>query len=197
MKKIDAIISIIIGFLIGVFFFIALKNIWKSFPYSWLILIIFPPLTLAGMFVASCIGKKFLIVLQAAKWVLVGALNTFIDLGVLNGLIWISGIATGLSFSVFKGISFLLATLNSYFWNKHWTFRKREKIFAPREFSKFLVVTTIGLFINVGVASFVVNIIGPQYGMTEKMWANVGAFIAVLIAWVWNFLVSKFIVFKK
>ena len=197
MKKIDAIISIIIGFLIGVFFFIALKNIWKSFSYGWLLLIIFPPLTLTGMFIASCIGKKFLIVLQAAKWVLVGALNTFIDLGVLNGLIWISGIATGLSFSVFKGISFLLATLNSYFWNKHWTFRKREKIFAPREFSKFLVVTTIGLFINVGVASFVVNIIGPQYGMTEKMWANVGAFIAVLIAWIWNFLVSKFIVFKK
>jgi len=197
MKKIDAIISIIIGFLIGVFFFIGLKNIGKSFPYSWLLLIIFPPLALLGMFIASYIGKKLLIIYQAAKWVLVGALNTFIDLGLLNGLIWISGIATGLFFSVFKGISFLVATLNSYFWNKHWTFRKREKVFAPREFSKFLVVTTIGLFINVGIASFVVNIIGPQYGITEKMWANVGALAAVLVAWVWNFLASKFIVFKK
>jgi len=197
MKKVDAIISTIIGFLIGAFFFIGLKNIGKSFPYSWLLLIVFPPLALLGMFLASFIGKKLLIIYQAAKWVLVGALNTFIDLGVLNGLIWISGIATGLLYSVFKGSSFLLATLNSYFWNKHWTFAKRETVFSSREFSKFLLVTTIGLFINVGIASFVVNIIGPQYGIGEKMWANVGAFIAVLIAWVWNFLISKFIVFKK
>ena len=197
MKKVDAIISIIIGFLIGVFFFIALKNLGKSFPYSWLLLIIFPPLALAGMFIASYIGKKLLIIYQAAKWVLVGALNTFIDLGVLNGLIWISGIATGLFFTVFKGLSFLVATLNSYFWNKHWTFRKKEKVFAPGEYLKFLIAVTIGLFINIGVASFVVNIIGPQYGITEKMWANVGAFTAVLVAWVWNFLASKFIVFKK
>jgi len=197
MKKVDTIISTIIGFLIGAFFFIGLKNIGKSFPYSWLLLIVFPPLALLGMFLASFIGKKLLIIYQAAKWVLVGALNTFIDLGVLNGLIWISGIATGLLYSVFKGGSFLLATLNSYFWNKHWTFAKRETVFSSREFSKFLLVTTIGLFINVGIASFVVNIIGPQYGIGEKMWANVGAFIAVLIAWVWNFLISKFIVFKK
>jgi len=197
MKKVDTIISTIIGFLIGAFFFIGLKNIGKSFPYSWLLLIVFPPLALLGMFLASFIGKKLLIIYQAAKWVLVGALNTFIDLGVLNGLIWISGIATGLLYSVFKGSSFLLATLNSYFWNKHWTFAKRETVFSSREFSKFLLVTTIGLFINVGIASFVVNIIGPQYGIGEKMWANVGAFIAVLIAWVWNFLISKFIVFKK
>lgn len=197
MKKIDAIISTIIGFLIGVFFFIALKNIGKSFPYSWLLLVIFPPLALLGMFVASFIGKKLLIIYQAAKFVLVGALNTFIDLGVLNGLIWVSGIATGIWYSAFKGTSFLLATINSYFWNKHWTFRKREKVFAPREYLKFLITVTIGLFINIGIASFVVNIIGPQYGLTEKMWANVGAFIAVLIAWVWNFLASKFIVFKS
>lgn len=197
MKKIDATISTIIGFLIGVFFFIALKNIGKSFPYSWLLLVIFPPLALLGMFVASFIGKKLLIIYQAAKFVLVGALNTFIDLGVLNGLIWVSGIATGIWYSAFKGTSFLLATINSYFWNKHWTFRKREKVFAPREYLKFLITVTIGLFINIGIASFVVNIIGPQYGLTEKMWANVGAFIAVLIAWVWNFLASKFIVFKS
>jgi len=197
MKKVDTIISTIIGFLIGAFFFIGLKNIGKSFPYSWLLLIVFPPLALLGMFLASFIGKKLLIIYQAAKWVLVGALNTFIDLGVLNGLIWISGIATGLLYSVFKGGSFLLATLNSYFWNKHWTFAKRETVFSSREFSKFLLVTTIGLFINVGIASFVVNIIGPQYGIGEKMWANVGAFAAVLVAWVWNFLASKFIVFKK
>jgi putative flippase GtrA len=197
MRKTDVIISIVIGFLIGVFFFIIIKNIGIEIPYVWLLLIVFPPLALLGMFVVSFFGRKFLIIYQAGKFMLVGALNTFIDLGALNILIWFSGIVAGPWYSIFKGISFLVATTNSYFWNKHWTFRKRGGVFAPGEFSKFLVVTTIGFSINVGIASVVVNIIGPQFGMGAKMWANVGAFTAVLFAWIWNFLGSKFIVFKK
>lgn len=197
MRKTDVIISVVIGFLIGVFFFIIIKNIGIEIPYTWLLLIVFPPLALLGMFVVSFLGRKFLIIYQAGKFMLVGALNTFIDLGILNILIWFSGIVAGPWYSVFKGISFLVATTNSYFWNKHWTFRKRERVFAPGEFSKFLVVTTIGLSINVGIASVVVNIIGPQFGITEKMWATTGAFAATLISWIWNFLSSKFIVFKK
>jgi len=197
MRKTDVIISIVIGFLIGVFFFIIIKNIGIEIPYTWLLPIVFPPLALLGMFIVSFLGRKFLIIYQAGKFMLVGALNTFIDLGILNILIWFSGIVAGPWYSAFKGISFLVATTNSYFWNKHWTFRKRERIFAPGEFSKFLVVTTIGLSINVGIASVVVNIIGPQFGITEKMWATIGAFTAALISWVWNFLSSKFIVFKK
>jgi len=197
MKKVDAIISPIIGFLIGVFFFIVLKMLQIDIPQSWLLLIIFPPLTLFGLFVASFIGKKFLAIYQMAKFLLVGALNTFVDLGVLNLLMWISGIYAGIFYSIFKGISFLIATINSYLWNKHWTFEKRERVFAPGEYFKFLVIVTIGLLINVTIASFVVNVIGPQFGIKSELWANVGAFAAILIAWVWNFLGSKFIVFKK
>jgi putative flippase GtrA len=51
--------------------------------------------------------------------------------------------------------------------------------------------------INVGVASFVVNIVGPQFGMGKKIWASVGAIVAAFFAFVWNFLGSKFVVFKK
>jgi putative flippase GtrA len=216
MKKTDTIISLIIGFLIGIFFFVVLKNVGIKIPYLWTLMIVFPPLSLLGMFIVSLLGKRFLIILQAGKFVLVGALNTFIDLGVLNILIWISGVASGVWYSVFKGISFLIATTNSYFWNKHWTFENRasiygsegrkedevlfdqgKKAFVPGEFSKFLIVTTIGLFINVGIASFVVNVIGLQFEVSKAMWATIGAFTATFFAWVWNFLSSKFIVFKS
>ena len=122
MKKIDVIISLIIGVIIGIFFLIILKGIGIEIPFIWLLPIIFPGLALFGMLVASLLGKRFLVFLQAGKFLLVGALNTFIDLGVLNMLIWISGIAAGAWYIVFKSISFLVATVNSYFWNKHWTF---------------------------------------------------------------------------
>ncbi|PIV45388.1 MAG: hypothetical protein COS25_00085 [Candidatus Nealsonbacteria bacterium CG02_land_8_20_14_3_00_37_10] len=197
MKKTDAIISIILGFLIGVFFFVVLKNVGIKIPYLWTLMIVFPPLSLLGMFIVSSLGKKFLIILQAGKFVLVGAFNTFIDLGVLNILIWISGVASGAWYSVFKGISFLIAVTNSYFWNKHWTFEKRKEAFVPGEFSKFLAVTAIGLFINVGIASFIVNVIGLQFEVSKAMWATIGAFTATFFAWIWNFLSSKFIVFKS
>ena len=197
MKKTDAIISSIIGFFIGVFLFIILKSVNIEIPYSWGIIVVFPFLALLGMLIASFLGKKFLIIFQAGKFVLVGALNTFIDLGILNLLILFFGIASGVFYSVFKGVSFLVATINSYFWNKHWTFEKREKVFSSKEFSKFLIVTSVGFFLNVGIASFVFSVIGPQFDISKEMWGTVAAVTAALIAWIWNFLSSKFIVFKK
>lgn len=197
MGKVDTTVSLIIGFLVGLFFFISLEMLQIDIPQSWLFLIIFPPLSWLGLFVASVIGKRILAIYQLAKFLLVGALNTFIDLGALNLLMWLSGIYTGIFFSVFKGISFLVAATNSYFWNKLWTFEKKESIFVGREYFKFLFIVAIGLLINVGVATFVVNVIGPQFGISEQLWANVGAFVAVFIALTWNFLGAKFIVFKK
>ena len=198
MRKIDAILAAIIGFLNGGFFWFILKQIEIRIPYSWFLIIVFTFLAPLALYIASLIGKKFLIIFQAAKFFLVGTLNTFIDLGVLNFFIWISGITNGLFYSLFKALSFLVATTNSYFWNKFWTFEKRKEKPAPEEFLKFLVVTTIGLGINVGVASFFVNIIGPQFGISERLWAGaVGPVIAAFFAFVWNFFSSKFIVFKK
>ena len=186
------------GFLIGVLFFIVLKNIEVKLPYLWALILVFPFLSLLGMYIASFLGKKFLIIYQAGKFLLVGALNTFVDLGILNVLIWASGMAAGPWYSVFKGISFLVAVTNSYFWNRKWTFEKKiGGMFVSKEFSKFLMVTAIGFLFNVGVASLLVNVVGPQFGISAKIWASVGAVSAALIAWIWNFLSSKFIVFKK
>lgn len=196
MRKLDGAIAAIIGFLDGIFFFFILRNIELEIPYAWSLPFALALLCYFGMLVASTIGKRILIMLQAARFFLVGTLNTFIDLAVLNLLIWFSGIATGIVYSGFKAISFLVATINSYFWNKYWTFGKKEAP-RPKEFLKFFVVTTIGLLINVSIASFLVNIFGPQFGLSEKIWATFGAIIAAFFAFVWNFLASKFIVFKK
>ncbi|MBI2626236.1 MAG: GtrA family protein [Candidatus Nealsonbacteria bacterium] len=133
---------------------------------------------------------------QAIKFVLVGALNTLVDLGVLNLLIFTSGISTGFAYSAFKGVSFTVAVINSYFLNKFWTFKGQGGATARKEFTQFFIVSFVGFGINVGVASLVVNIIGPQLGIGDKLWANVGAICATFAAMTWNFLGYKFIVFK-
>jgi len=146
-----------------------------------------------------------LVIKQAGKFVLVGILNTLIDLGVLNLLIFITGIASGFGYSAFKGISFTVAVVNSYILNKFWTFSAFAKASADkkssgREFSQFFIVSVIGFGINVGVASLVVNVIGNPFtfsGVSDTIWANVGAIVATFCAMAWNFLGYKFIVFKS
>jgi len=137
------------------------------------------------------------IIFQGAKFLLIGVLGTLIDVGVLNILIWISGISSGLLFPVFKGISFVVANCNKYFGHKFWVFEKKGMIGAKKEFSKFFLVSLGGLIINVVTASLIVNLIKPQFGLSETIWANIGAIIAAFATIIWNFLGYKFLVFKK
>ena len=138
-----------------------------------------------------------LIIRQAIKFVLVGILNTLVDLGVLNILIFISDIASGFGYSAFKGISFTAAVINSYFLNKFWTFKARGTERAKREFAQFLIVSLVGFGINVGAASLVVNVLRAQFGLGVKIEANVGGVCAAFASMTWNFLGYKFIVFKN
>lgn len=144
--------------------------------------------------------KNLLLLFQAGKFILVGALNTLIDLGVLNLLMFISGIASGIWFPVFKGISFMAAVINSYILNKFWTFKSAGSENKGKEFVQFLTVAVIGFGINVGMATLVVNVISPQFSyswMSETIWANIGAIVATFCTMTWNFIGYKFIVFKK
>ena len=196
MKKIDIIVALVVGELIallslGIFKNLEVKTEWLFFVWP----IFLPVFCLFCLWLASIIAKKIPVIWQVAKFVLVGVLNTIVDLGILNILILLSGAATGLAYSLFKGVSFLCATVNSYYWNKYWTFEKK-KTKNVKEFLQFFIVSLIGFAINVGVASMVVNLISPQFGLSLKAWANVGAIIATFCAMTWNFLRYKFIVFK-
>ena len=199
MKKKDIFIVLFIGEAIAIFGLTILRNmdIEKMAWLNWVLPVIFPFITLFCFWVAHIIGKKFLFVFQLAKFGLTGALNTFIDLGILSILMATSGITSGLAYSLFKGIGFIGATTNSYFWNKHWTFQKKESQEVKKELLQFLLVSGIGFGINVGVASLVVNVVGSQFGLAANVWGMLGAVVAAFCAMAWNFLGYKFIVFKK
>jgi putative flippase GtrA len=198
MKKIDIIFALLAGLGVAYLISILLREQGIKIGYfNFLLFILLPIMSLAGLWTSWFLGKKILCIFQAAKFFLVGVLATLVDLGILNLLIWVSGIAFGLSYSLFKGISFLGAMLGKYFAVKFWTFEKTETPVTSAEFGKFLIISIIGLVINVSAASFIVNSLGPQFGIVEKVWANLGAIFAAILAFVWNFFGSKFIVFKK
>ena len=197
MRK-DIIVSLVIGEISAWLMLLIFKNIGNlSFGFDklttswWLLPIVFPLLCAVGMWLAIFLGKRLAVLYQLAKFILVGGMNTLVDLGILNLLIFVFSISSGLGYSVFKGVSFLAATTNSYFWNKFWTFGA-----ARGQFGQFLAISAIGFLINVGIASLVVNLIGPQFGLAIKAWANVGALLGSLLGLAWNFVGYKFVVFR-
>lgn len=198
IKK-DLKLAALAGFLIAALAIPIIANVglppvlksWGSVGVSVLLFL----LIIVGFLILDFASRRFGILRQITKFIIVGGLNTFLDFAVLNFLISLSGIAVGLGFSLFKGISFLVAVTNSYFWNKYWTFEFTAK--KQLEFIQFVVVSTIGFFINVGVASFVVNNIGAPSSASPELWANFGALVAVAASLIWNFLGYKFIVFRR
>jgi len=200
---IDGIIALAIGemsawLLAPIFENLSIRiNIWWG-------AVILPIISLVGLFVCYLLSYLWRVFYQFGKFGLVGVLNTLVDWGVLNFLMWSTEIMAGVGYGFFKSISFILATTNSYFWNKFWVFQKNETKLTEWEASKFLAVSVVGFLINVGVASLVVNFVHPS--ITWKLlgqvniaafWGNIGALIGTITAALWNFIGYKVIVFKK
>lgn len=200
MKKIDIILALITGEVAAWFFYGILSTLDAGGKIGVLLLllfVLFPLMSLIGLWISYIIGKKFPIVFQMAKFLLVGVLATVVDLGAFNALILTSGIAVGFWSSVFKAITFIVSTSSKYFLDKFWAFEKMEKSGMGKEFGKFFTVTLIGFVANVGLFSLINNNIGPQFGIAQKLWANFAAIFAGIATAAWNFFAYKFIVFKK
>ncbi|TSD02076.1 MAG: hypothetical protein Athens071424_200 [Parcubacteria group bacterium Athens0714_24] len=194
--KKDILLTVIIGEIASWLIVFISQNLFFA-PYLKYLPIIFPLACVLGLIVAYFLGKIAPVVYQLAKFVLVGGLNFLIDISVLSFFVFTTGVVSGLMQSGFKGISFLVAVINSYFWNKHWTFKKTNNKKSSKEFLQFFVVSIIGLTINIIVDYFFVNNIPPFKGVDPTTWTQLGAVISAATALTWNFIGYKFIVFDS
>lgn len=199
MSKSDFKAASVIGAAVGALSQIIIENLVASPPSLVLRLAVlagFSLLAPAALFAASLIGRVVPVIYQFAKFAAVGTLNTFIDIGVLNLEIFLSGHAAGVYYTVFKAISFAAATTNSFIWNKYWTFGAKETK-ASSEAPRFYVFATVGWALNVGAATFVVNGLARPAAVSPNLWANIGALAGVAAAFLWDFFSYKYFVFKK
>jgi putative flippase GtrA len=149
-----------------------------------------------ALFVASLLGKLLPVLYQFAKFAAVGSLNSFMDLGIFNlETALYGGIPGAEIFAAFKAVSFLVATTNSFFWNKYWTFEAGGSVRAG-EAAKFYGIAIAGAFLNVGMATFVKGL-APS-ALPINFWVNIVAPIAgIFTVLFWNFMGYKFFVFAK
>lgn len=197
MNQKDIRFSVLAALLIGALSLPTLNNNFPGYSFNTHILIALTliVLTLIGLTALRFLSRWVSIFWQMAKFIVVGGLNTFLDFAILNLLIAATSITAGGEFSLFKALSISVAIVNSYFWNKYWTFETKGG--NKREFIEFLLVSLVGLGINVGSASFLVNYVPPFFELGPVNWANLSALIATFLGLAWSFMGYKLFVFKK
>jgi len=121
---------------------------------------------------------------QFVKFGIVGVTSTIIDWGIYLGLTRIFG----LFYLMAKILSFSVAVLNSYIWNRRWTFRSND----PRklkQFIKFLTISIVGLVLNSTIMFLAVD-----HLKLHDIW---GLVLATAIVTIWNFLANKLYTFRE
>ncbi len=138
---------------------------------------------------------------QFSKFIIVGGVNTAIDIVVLRVLVEITDIVGGLGIVVLNAISFSVAVVNSYYMNKRWTFKESAAEINAKDtgvqFTQFFVVSVIGLSLNSIVVYVITTFTSPLFGLSPENWVVAAKLVATGVSLVWNFAGYKLFVFKK
>ena len=216
MTKKDALFASIIGAEVGLAFQPLIINLWpniykfvfdtfgvemtRDFVIHASVVVFFTLLAPLALYVLSLIAKFIKVAYQFGKFAAVGASNTFLDLGLLNLAIIFADLPAGSTkLTLVATVTALISTVNSYFWNKFWTFeagkREEKQIW---EVVKFYAVTGVAALVNGTITSIVAKqIIGDADATSGNLPATAGKIVGILSAFLINFLGYKFFVFKK
>lgn len=119
---------------------------------------------------------------QFVKFVLVGLLTTAINFAVFAMLLF-----AGVHYLVAAVTAFLIATFNSYTWNRIWTFRAGHH--RHQRLVKFTIIQSTGLAVNLSVLALLV-----EYAGWPALLAQLGANACVVVT---NFTGNKFWTFRE
>lgn len=132
---------------------------------------------------------------ELGKYGIIGVLNTFLNAGVYNLLIFATDIASGITLDIFFVVAFAITVTNSFLWNKFWAFAEKEMENVKTEAAKFFSISAVVASINAVILHTIVNIIGAPVGIEPKVWANVALGFTIITAFLGNFFSYKYIVF--
>jgi putative flippase GtrA len=119
---------------------------------------------------------------QFVKYVLVGLLTTALNFTIYALLLYL-----GAHYLSAATVAFMIATLNSYTWNRVWTYRAGPH--RHIRLAKFTVIQVIGLAINLTVLFSLV-----EYGDVHKLLAQLLANACVVLV---TFTGNKFWTFRE
>lgn len=130
---------------------------------------------------------------QFLRYCLVGGANTLIDLLVLNILLWRFPTNNAQVLALYNSIAYTGGALSSFFLNKYWTFRRKQKTTA-REVVRFAT----SLLLEVIYSSILVLLAGKALQPlipNVTLWGNASKLVAVVVGMFISYSFMRFWIF--
>ena len=135
------------------------------------------------------------IVVQFLRFCAVGGLNTFVDVFAFNLLIWVFPTQDSGLLVIFNSLAYLIGAVNSYCWNKLWTFRQRSET-TNDQIVRFALITSLGIICNDAFLWLATNIL-TSLSLTSILWVNVAKVSAIAGSVTVSYIGMRFGVFTK
>lgn len=120
---------------------------------------------------------------KIVKFCISGVLSAFVDLGILIVLVEIFNF----NIIIANIISFSFAVMNSFAFNKLWTFRDGNKDYF-RQFIKFLLISLLGLLLNTIFMTLLIYL---------NIWYVFAKIVVIVTVAFWNFSANNFWTFRN
>ncbi len=167
-----------------------------GFSVFWIFFVPIGAITILYIFYFLAKHKNRAGIWELGKYGVSGVLNTMLNAGIYNFLIFITDISKGVAVDLFIVLAFIGTVTNSFFWNKYWSFGERDTKTISNEAIKFFSISAAVAVINTGIIQLIVNVIGAPAGFDPKIWANIALALTIITAFFGNFFSYKYIVFS-
>lgn len=178
---------------------------WKVFDYVgvpqvagvgwvWLVLII-PIAWIAGIELGYLLARRWKFFEQFGKFAAIGFTNSAVDFGIFNFIFALSG-QRHEYFIISNIISFCIAAVHSFLWNKYWAFGASSSEGGLWEIAKFISVLLSAVAVNT-VIGYVAFTSGIALGGGTTAAANLGKIAGSAVALLITFIGFRLIVFKR
>ncbi len=121
---------------------------------------------------------------QFLKYSAVGIVGTLVDVGSLYVFVDFAGLPV-VRASI---LSFALAVLNNYIFNRFWTFKHHNSFGWHKRFLKFVALSVVGLWLNSFAMYFFVHSVG--------IWYVYAKILASVVVFLWNYIGNRYWTFR-
>jgi len=123
------------------------------------------------------------------KFIVVGAAGFVVDTGTLSALVFLTSVSRAFA----KGAGFCAAVACTFLMNRWWAYRDSRSKRVFTQVLQFLVISLVGLAINLLVFGLVDHALLMRTSSTVALYASQAA--AVGTALIWNFVANRLITF--
>lgn len=155
----------------------------------------FSSLMLEPQAAPTTVSRVKQIIAQLLRFIMVGCVNTLIDIALFNTFLWLWPTQNTWMLLVYNSLAYALGGINSFILNKYWTFRQRQKT-NRREAIRFVATTLAGVSCNDFIIWVMNGVMHPLLS-NPTLWANFSKIAAIFGTFCISFLGMRLWVFVK